>query len=270
MTIQYLSDLHFGTWFKEPLDEKAFDVLYDHCFEKQSDVIIVAGDMGESNTLTCKAMKRIKERYCKHLICVFGNHDYYLPLKAREHYRHDSFQRAKELKSMLEDEGIIVLDGTVVEIDGVRFGGAMGWYDGAWAKKHFKKLLQVKEEDYLNKLWRQVMEDAHNILGISHYMEMFERELPKIEAVYQKCDIMVTHVSPSIEKDHVSPMYQKDEGAAYFTFDGKKYLQNGSMRYWIYGHSHIDLEYEVNGVQVLSAQLGYPRENQVMARCFEV
>lgn len=33
-----------------------------------------------------------------------------------------------------------VLDGTIVELEGVRFGGAMSWYHSAYAKKNKAKL----------------------------------------------------------------------------------------------------------------------------------
>ena len=221
-------------------------------------MIVVAGDLGHYNAQSLEAMLLIKERYCRELVCVLGNHDYYMSQKERQFYS-GSFERAEAMKRMLAENGIHCMDGTIVEIDGIRFGGAMGWYDGMYAWEHFQRQLQgtlVPLEEY----WRKSMNDFAQITDIKHVRDLWEIEKPKIEAVYRDCDIMVTHVNPSIKKEHTDSQWRGNMGTAFFTFDGRRYMQGGSMKHWIFGHTHSAIEYKVDGVEVHSCQLGYPGE----------
>ena len=79
-----MPDPHFDFWFR-PLVEREFYRLYGRIFSGDADVIVIAGDLGHYNHQSLKAMKLIRKRYCKHLVCVLGNHDYYLSKK--EHFQ---------------------------------------------------------------------------------------------------------------------------------------------------------------------------------------
>ena len=51
------------------------------------------------------------------------------------------------------------------------------------------------------------------------------------------------------------------ETTGFFTFDGSKYLKEGSMKYWIFGHTHDQTEFEMEGVKCICNPMGYPSEN---------
>lgn len=82
MKIDILSDLHFDYYFKEFNNSKK-DVkkLYDDYFLKDEagEVLIIAGDLGHSNVQNIIILRMIKKIYgYKAIVCVLGNHDYYL------------------------------------------------------------------------------------------------------------------------------------------------------------------------------------------------
>jgi hypothetical protein len=104
------------------------------------------------------------------------------------------------------------------------------------------------------------MNDASYIQGIKRFDEIWDIEKPKIEAVYQQCDVMVTHVSPSINPEHVDRHFRKDDATSFFTFDGEEYVKNTTAKVWIYGHTHTPHDFEWHGVRLIANQLGYPNE----------
>ena len=106
MKIPVLSDLHleFAGWRPPQADE---------------DVVVLAGDIGESLSGIAWARKYFRDRP---VIYVSGNHEYY----DRELIEHLAAMRASGRK-----HGVHVLDGDELVIGGVRFLGATLWTDYA-------------------------------------------------------------------------------------------------------------------------------------------
>jgi metallophosphoesterase superfamily enzyme len=263
--IDILSDLHVDFYFKFKKPEpKAVESLYSHIIldnQKRDvgDVLIVAGDIGHYNSQNINVLKLIKEIFgYKHIICVLGNHDYYLidrPSKSK--YFLKSVYRAERMREIINSsEGMYCLDGEVVEIDGIKFGGCDGWYDGEYTKRYFGN----KTDEYLDKLWGATMNDAYNIYSFN-WQEYAKLEKQKIEKIYKNVDVMITHINPSIQKEHTSVSFREEDTTGFFTFDGSKYLEGGSMKYWVFGHTHTEISYECSGVKCICNPMGYPGEN---------
>ena len=265
MTIDILSDLHFDYFFKRfNNSKKDIQKIFDEYFLKSDggvgDVLVVAGDIGHYNNQNIIILKMIKKIYgYRHIICVLGNHDYFLQGKQEQaNYGKNSFIRAQEMRELINtEEGMHCLNGTVVEIDGVKFGGADSSYSSAYLK-HYHPLSDAFKAN--NAMWKQTMPDANMIFGIKNYDDLYSIELPKIEAVYRECDVMITHVNPSYLHEHLSPLFYNQHGNMFFSFDGHKYLKEGTMKYWIFGHTHEKTEYEFEGVQCICNPLGSPNE----------
>lgn len=104
------------------------------------------------------------------------------------------------------------------------------------------------------------MSDAHYVLDIN-WQKYAKLEKEKIEKIYRNVDVMITHVNPSIEKEHTSTSFREEDTTGFFTFDGSKYLKDGNMKYWIYGHTHIEAEHIIDGVTCICNTMGYPGES---------
>ncbi|MDD2781922.1 metallophosphoesterase [Sulfuricurvum sp.] len=266
LSVSILSDVHFDSYFPsygvtETMVRKLFDPIFAPDGMKPADVLIIAGDLGHYNGQSYTIIKMLHEIYFKHIICVLGNHDYYLINRIQmDDYDLNSFKRVQEMRDLLNSiNGVHCLDGNIVEIEGIRFGGCDSWYDGQYVlhnlNPHYEHCM-----DYVRNLWKYTMNDAHNMPNIKRFDELWEIEEPKIEAVYQQCDVMITHVMPSINPEYVDKMYRSDKVTGFFCFDGEKYLKKTTAHTWIYGHSHMNQDIEVHGVRMLANQLGYRNE----------
>jgi hypothetical protein len=150
------------------------------------------------------------------------------------------------------------LDGDIIEVEGVKIGGCNSWYDGSFAYHYAKHF--VMDEMTINNLWKSFMPDAKAIKGIQDYKTIFNKEINKIDKIYDKIDIMITHVNPSFLKENLSPRYRHFETNAFWGFNGHRFLMDGNIKYWFFGHTHEDIEYKKNGVSILANPVGYPAE----------
>lgn len=264
LTVSILSDLHVDSHFPftlSPPSEESVRRVFDPIFKTSSDVLVIAGDLGHYNHQIRQIIKWLRQIYFKNIVCVLGNHDYYLANRIMmDDFDENSFNRVNRLRNDLNEiEGVYCLNGNVVEIDGIRFGGCDSWYDGQYwlhnLNPHF-----IYCAHHVQEHWKLTMPDASVIKGVNQYDDIWKIEQPKIEAVYKKCDVMITHVMPSINPEHIDGNYRKDKGTAFFAFDGEKYLKDTTAHTWIYGHNHTNQDVDVHGVRMLANQLGYRGE----------
>ena len=268
MTVDILSDLHFDFYFRysNHMDRELIKEFYSDIFpENTGDILIIAGDIGHYNDQNIFILKLIKEIFdYNHIVCVLGNHDYYLTNgQSRYDYANLSMNRVKEMRDLINvEDGMYCLDGEVIEIEGIRIGGCDSWYDGKYIIRHFsdKEIWYDINDEYINILWERFMADAEYVEGLS-WIEYAENEKRKIEKIYKDVDIMITHVNPSLCKVHTAKKFREHETTGFFTFDGSKYLKEGSMKYWIFGHTHDQTEFEMEGVKCICNPMGYPSEN---------
>ncbi len=281
MKVDILSDPHIDIYFNPKMSLKKdtvksiFDsIILSNGTREVGEVLIIAGDIGHYNTQNIELLKIFKSEYYKYIICVLGNHDYYLiDEKIKEQYSSNSFNRADELKKLINDEeNIYCLDGDVVQIDGIKFGGAMGWYNNAYNDEYFHQ----SSKESINDIWKNSSNDSKLIYSkdIKYFEDIYKIEKPKLEAIYQKCDVMITHINPSYKHQHINSAYHNTKENAFFTFNGDQLLKDGSMKYWVFGHNHDEIEYDLHGVKCICNPMGYPNESQygdwVWMKSFEI
>jgi len=266
LSISILSDLHLDMHFNSPRQTTGrvkafFDPIFMPGGIEPADVFVIAGDLGHYNSQNLWIIEYLKELYFKHIVCVLGNHDYYLIHQIQQlDYNMDSFERVQEMRDQLNAiDGVHCLNGNVVEIEGIRFGGCDSWYDGEYGKWLYDQ--NGTKGDWIQRLWMMSMNDARLIYGIKRFDDIWKVEQPKIEEVYKECDVMITHVSPSINPEHIDKLYRNDKETGFFSFDGEEYVKNTTAKVWIYGHTHIPNDFEWHGVRLICNQLGYPGEN---------
>jgi DNA repair exonuclease SbcCD nuclease subunit len=266
MTIDILSDLHLDFYFKSHLTTAEnivsfFKLIFtDDDTRETGDVLIIAGDIGHYNEQNIEVLKIFQQKFYKHIICVLGNHDYYIvDSESKYTFENDSFKRVENMRELINQEkDMYCLDGEVIEIEGIRFGGADSWYDEGYVKKYYTKL----DSNHINLLWKKNINDSRLIKGIGRFDDITKLERQKLENIYQNCDVMITHINPSIDEEHINEKYQNSPINTFFTFDGSKLYKDGSMKYWVFGHTHDEIDYEMEDVKFLCNPLGYPNESQ--------
>ena len=246
-----------------------FYSLYDNIildikvFNKVGNTLIIAGDLGHYNSQNIKVIDWLKQRYYENIVLVLGNHEYFLVNKKMiEKYGSNSLNKIKEYKEMLsKKDGVYLLDGQVIEIDGVKIGGSMGWYSSAYLK-HMYPYKSISKRS-LNHQWRNSMVDNKYIYGLEDYDGFYAEEYKKLNNIKDKCDIMVTHMNPSFLENNLSERFKGNQGNTFYCFNGHNLMKEGIMKYWVYGHTHDDKEYEYEKVNCICNPMGSPEESQM-------
>ena len=269
--IDYCSDTHWDFIFNPSsnINIRKIEPYFNRYFNDQkSDTLIIAGDTGhyihQDNTILCY----IKERY-KNVIVTLGNHNVYCVGGQKLEYKHWSEKYKKQL-DIFRSSDIIVLDGDIVEIDGVSIGGAMGWYDGQF---FFQNGFYTGYGETIQSLWKSSSNDSRLIPGLASFYEIWEIEKEKINKVLDKCDVMVTHFQPSINSEVFSEVFRQDRTNGFYSFDYDEQLQNlKRTKVWVYGHTHIRKETDIYGIKLVANPFGYKEENgkDAYIRTFEI
>jgi len=283
MIIDILSDTHFNAWSKKLCPtSKEVKTLWDR-FEPKGEVLIIAGDIGEIPLQNVNFLKTLKELYYKEIICVLGNHDLHclynrtlylydenhelIQIKGWNEY-HDKIQ---ESKALYKEAGIHLLDGDTIAIDGIVIGGSMGWYDGAYTKTHRIDLgkhhfFRYREYEDIQELWKASMPDD-DIKPLGRFDGLFKEEYTKLDAIVEKCDIMITHINPSLHPHHQNQVWSHSPTCGFYSFNGAALMERFKGSHWIFGHSHYSDRYTIQrervqgSFELMANAMGYPSEN---------
>lgn len=263
MLVDIISDLHLDSWFGyKTIPNKEMVISFWRSLKPKGDYLIVAGDIGHNVLQNVSILKILKEVYYKEIIIVLGNHDHYL---IGFNVLQTAQVKAKKSKKLYRQNGIIVLDGTVVELEGIKFGGAMGWYNSAYAhkNKHSLRMLQSYSGDieaFLQELWGNCLNDK-TYMNIAYFDELYQEEYAKLEAVHQACDVMVSHYNPSTKMEFQTKGFERDETTSFFCFDGEALAIKTTAKVWIYGHTHERKMYIWHNKKFVTSALGYQNEH---------
>ena len=200
MKFDFISDLHLDYNLKiRKLNDKKKYIDFIKKLSPKNETIILAGDLADTNEYIFNFLKVLKGYFYKNVIYVLGNHEYYVPI----HDVVNSKAKIETIKEFCYRHEIYLLDGGIIEIDGIKFGGTMGWYDC----KYLLSQYSTSKEDITND-WTHMSLDATYIRPQIDIFDFFEVEKKKIEKVYRDCDVMITHVNPSISDEHFSYKYK--------------------------------------------------------------
>lgn len=76
-----------------------------------------------------------------------------------------------------------------------------------------------------------------------------------VESSVAKHKVVVTHHVPSFALS--SPDFERSDINGAFTVELGNYIANSDIEYWIYGHSHRNIDREIGATKCVSNQLGY-------------
>ena len=267
MNIDYISDLHVDFYVKynntptkrRKLIKKYIDNILP---EVPSSTLVIAGDISHHNTLSIESIIELRKTY-SNVIVTYGNHDMYMTSESQRNKYSASYLRIEDLKARCEEvDGVWLLDGDTIKIEGVTYGGLCGWYS-----------LPTKEDkDY----WKFYMNDYNFIYsGIEyktpyHYgsvraewstQDFYDDEVDKLSKL-NNIDILITHVAQVLPPDSEIPkMYRGDASNIFYYVDNIQLVKATGCKYYIYGHTHNTQDWEQEGIQVKVNPLGYPKEN---------
>ncbi|MDE6095284.1 MAG: metallophosphoesterase [Muribaculaceae bacterium] len=242
MRIQYASDLHleFGEnsrWLKEnPLIPSA-------------EILVLAGDIGYLGDANYKAHPfwDWASEYYSQVIVIPGNHELYKFFDINELHEGWSVEIRPNIK--VHYNTVVPLD---EETDLVT--------STLWA-------YVPSAEEYLTE---RCVSDFKRIRSGEFRLtaKRFNEEHLRCRAFIQnavsdsmaKKIIVATHHVPSFEL--MSPEFDKSSINGAFTVELGNYIARSPMDYWIYGHSHRNIDKTIGNTKCVSNQLGYVFQNE--------
>jgi len=228
MNIHLISDLHI---------ESGYPVWPD----VDADVCVLSGDIGvaRKGILYREYLTGLKKAF-KHVILVLGNHEFY----------HSSYQDTLDImQTMTNDCGVHLMDvelGTVnLEIDGVKFWGSTLWTD------------LNKNDWFACKRVGTNLNDFHVIkdFSVQKYLNIHEKT---VERINWDADVVITHHMPILRKHSRFEVDDITYGFNCTTLEQK--ILDSKIKFWMYGHTHDNVQIDLNGTIVVTNQKGYSGE----------
>lgn len=253
MKIDYISDLHVDqnvSHYSKVNDESISRFVNELCERKLSDTILIGGDISNDNNHTITTLVNLKKHY-ENVVFVPGNHDHWIIGNC---VYSKSSERIGELLKFSEDiEGLSVLYGDTIEIDGLKIGGTTGWNDYYYG-------LKVLGEGFshIHNTWSRNWVDSKYCKGVDSLI-MNSTENEKIKRMYGEVDILLTHFCPYINIDMIPPKYRESIYTSFFYFDTREILSkpNSKTKAWIFGHTHEVIDQTVDNIKYLCNPHGY-------------
>lgn len=241
MKIQYASDLHleFGEntkWLKQ------------NPIVPVGDVLVLAGDigyLGDDNYSKHPFWDWASENF-KQVIVVMGNHEFYKFFDITNLY--DGYK--VEIR-----HNITAYYNSVIHLEGVDIVASTLWSE-----------IPLKEAAFTERVisdFRRILYDGELLTFANfnnEHRRCFEFIKNAVESSKAKHIIVATHHVPSFEL--MSKEFECSSANGAFTVEHGDFIADSRIDYWIYGHSHRNINKMIGSTRCVSNQLGYVFQNE--------
>lgn len=235
MKIQYLSDLHIesGEMSVEP---------------NESDVVVLAGDIHVKDNGINWVIKNFRD---KPVIYVMGNHEFY----GKAYPKH-----VNTIKKLAVGTNVHVLENDIITINGVNFLGCTLWTDfnlfGNPASAGYQ--CQQAMSDY-----KQIrLSPKYSRIKPVDVTSIHRRSLTwlgeELQRLRNEKNIVITHHAPTVES--LPHDYSNDPLSPAYASNLNDFIKRHQPNYWIHGHLHYSLKYQIGNCQILCNPRGYSSE----------
>jgi len=236
MRIQYASDLHL-----EFSANSAY--LSEHPLDVAGDILVLAGDIAYlgDDSYNCHPFWDWASENYDQVLVVSGNHEFY------NYYDLSCLGEGlvKEIR-----ENVHLYYNSIVKIGELDLILSTLW-------SHIDKQDAPYTERCVNDFHR--IRYGKNILTYKDFNREHERCIKFIKKAVQdstaKHKIVVTHHVPSFQL--CAPEFEGSSLNGAFTIELEDYIKDSGIDYWIYGHSHRNIDKKIGNTHCLSNQLGY-------------
>jgi predicted phosphodiesterase len=237
--IRLISDIHleFG---------KDWEPIIPPMAEDSETILVAAGDI-HTGTDACEFLQQASSRFA-HVLYVLGNHEF---------YHNDLDTLAGYISEELGDfDNITLLDNESLVLGDVRFIGSTLWTDMNKRSPVYMGLIERAMQDY-----DHIKKGGQRIFA-TDTIDLHEEAVSFLEAAlsqpHEGPTVVVTHHLPSFKSVH--PCFhgvaaQTINGAFYSDLD--EIMYDNDIAYWLHGHTHQTVEYELSGTKVRMNPLGY-------------
>ncbi len=236
MKIQYASDLHL-----EFLTNSAF--MKNYPLEVVGDILLLCGDINylrEDGNYEHPFWDWASANY-KQVIVVIGNH---------ELYNSFDISHLKEGTKIPIRENVAYYYNTVISIEDIDIIASTLWSE---ISPREAQIIQKRVSDF-----RRILD-----IKIPLCVERFNSEHHKCIAFIKKAVseskakkiIVATHHLPTTAV--AAPEFQSSSMNSAFVSEQREFIESSKIDYWIYGHSHRNIEAKLGHTTLLTNQLGY-------------
>lgn len=237
MKIHILSDLHteFGN-YKIP--------------EVESDLLILAGDIGMNNAQMDLIMNESKKRS---VVYVLGNHEFY----------HKKFDEVLEFWQYLKISNLYVLENSTAVFDNpnpnskfkkIRIIGSILWSDMNEENPKVIKEVTEKINDY------NLISNGTKLLTphdtVERFLKSYAYIKDELSQKFEGATIVVTHFLPSPKSLEPRSIGQITNYA--YHSDLERLITATQPDIWIHGHAHCSWDYYIEKTRVICNPRGYP------------
>jgi len=254
--IRIASDLHVEFW-NNPNSKKLKRMLLNMIPELPDDketILILAGDVGLAHKSETWAtpLFYLSERF-KNIIYCEGNHFF---------YGNDFFEDyPNSIKNPLP-ENVHLLENKSVLIDDVLFIGATLWSDMKIENREEAARISCSVERIINDYFMIKRKGYHfpNRLSTPHthakYVKSREFIFNELEKNLDKKSVVVTHHGPSFKS--VPKRFEGDIINHAYVSDLDRFIKElKKPDFWIHGHTHDSVDYELGNTRVIVNPFGY-------------
>ncbi len=266
MKIQFISDIHLESVLKK----KHPILFYEKILTPVAPILILAGDIGtfERDGELVNFLEWTSTRW-DHVVYVIGNHEYYrnpnlVTCSPRERTKFDRPSKTADRRLASETNlsldlfkfkkktkhltNLTILDRGIVEIEGIWIAGTTLWSAIDTRRKvmpwYIKRRLNITPEEYRARFER----DKKWILRVHREAQKLGRKV-----------CCVTHHCP---RNHFLPrnkwtIKNKDLYASALDLRGSP---EGGIQWWIFGHTHFNVNTVHNGIHYITNQHGKEKD----------
>ena len=277
MKIDFCSDLHVDAWMRhtilrdpehrmwagEPFKSMFYHIDWRQYKSPDSNILVIAGDIANTMVTSHQVVAAAAEEY-EYVVVVEGNHDHYsndMNIDDAMSFFESSFAQYPNVHYLKHDK--------TLEVDGVMFIGATGWYD---FKAYEDRGIYTSAA---KRMWKTYSNDSRypnfngkevEILAVEQAINLAAQAKAASEDDKIHSIVVTTHMSPRADL-----MEWKDGDniwngltPSYVNTALKQVLDadvNNKIRLWVYGHTHMRQMVELDGIVYANNARGYPREN---------
>ena len=276
MQIAYTSDLHIDS---VPANRVAIEIIVDRFVKARPDVVVVAGDAGNTLATVDDALALFRPLECPKFF-VAGNHDVWIE-RTDGRYFDSRAKHETELPAICERHGFHDLDTGPHLVGDVGFAGSLGWYDYSFADPR----IDGDDAFYSRGRWDDViwwdqdmtfwpsadgsersrLRDAEVCVELT---KRFEADVTALEKKAQRI-VAVLHCVPFVESiERQDPPYLRD------AFTGAQRLgdvlrAHDKIEHCIGAHKHIAGDWTVDGVKYHRRPLGRIQDDESVESAVE-
>jgi Icc-related predicted phosphoesterase len=215
----------------------------------RDDVLILAGDVSDSVDLLSFTVETLAKRF-KTVMFVPGNHDLWVRQSPPALTSLEKFEQVRHL---------IKACGGLMEpwlCDDVAIVPLLSWYDFSFGQPGLE--LRQSWMDFRTCRWPQGYAEAE---VTQHFLALNQ---PALAAIKHDQVITFSHFLPRID---LMPSYIPAQFRALYPVLGTAALDEQIRRLnpliHVYGHSHVNRQLVLNGVQYINNAFGYPAETRI-------